>query len=166
MHRSSTILLASTSAADSPEHIGIMTNRKIFLIVGAVLAVIVLLVVVFAGAIVGFALYSIGNSQAAEAARTFLRNNEKLKSDIGEVKDFGSIVTGSINISNDSGQATINIKVIGSRDTVNASVTLVFIHGQDWRVISAYYVNKSGQTISLQDPYDTRVISFRPQKAA
>jgi hypothetical protein len=143
-----------------------MTNRKIFLIVGLVLAVVVLLVVVFAGAIVGITLYSIGNSQAADASRTFLRNNEKLKTGIGDVKDFGSIVTGSINVSNDSGQATVNVKVIGSRETVNASVNLIFIHGQDWRVISAFYVNKAGQTVSLQDPYDSRVISFPIRKAA
>jgi hypothetical protein len=143
-----------------------MTNRKIFLIIGGVLAVVVLFVLIFAGAIVGIAFYSIGNSQAADATRAFLRNNEKLKSDIGDVKDFGSIVTGSINVSNDSGQATINIKVIGSRETVNASANLIFIHGQDWRIISAAYVNKSGQTISLQDPYDSGVIRFPPQKAA
>ena len=138
-----------------------MTNRKLFLIIGGILAAITLLVVIFVGGIVGFALYSIGNSQAAEVTRTFLRNNEKLKSDIGEVKDFGSVVTGSVNINNDNGNATINIKVIGSRQTVNASVNLVFVHGQDWRVISASYVNKSGQTISLQDPYDTKFIPFQ-----
>ena len=138
-----------------------MTNRKLFLIIGGILAAITLLVVIFVGGIVGFALYSIGNSQAAEVTRTFLRNNEKLKSDIGEVKDFGSVVTGSVNINNDNGNATINIKVIGSRQTVNASVNLVFVHGQDWRVISAAYVNKSGQTISLQDPYDTKFIPFQ-----
>ena len=140
-----------------------MTNRKIFLIVGGILAAVILIVVIFAGAIVGVALYSIGNSQAAEITRNFLRNNEKLKSDIGEVKDFGSIVTGSINISNENGQATINIKVIGSRETVNASANLILLHGQEWRVISAAYVDKAGHTVSLQDPYDSRVIAFPPR---
>jgi hypothetical protein len=140
-----------------------MTNRKLFLIIGGILAAILFIVLLFVSGIVGFALYSIGNSQAAETARAFLRNNEKLKTEIGEVKDFGSIVTGSVNINNDNGTATINVKVIGSRETVNASVNLIFIHGQDWRVISASYVNKSGQTISLQDPYDSKVIAFPPR---
>jgi len=133
-----------------------MSTRKIVLIIAGVLGALVLLVVVFAGAIVGFALYSIGNSEAAETARKFLRNNEKLKSEIGEVKEFGSVVTGTVNIDNNNGQATINIKVVGARQSVNASVNLLLIHGQAWRVSSASYVNDSGQTISLQDPYELR----------
>ena len=137
-----------------------MTNRKIFLMIGGIVAAIALLVAVFAGGIVGFALYSIGNSEAAQIARTFLRNNEKLKTEIGEVKEFGSIVTGSININNDNGNATINLKVIGERETVNASVNLLFIHGQSWRVSSASYRNKSGQTVTLQDPYDSKGPTF------
>jgi hypothetical protein len=137
-----------------------MTNRKIFLVIGGIVAAIALLVAVFAGGIVGFALYSIGNSEAAQVARTFLRNNEKLKTEIGDVKEFGSIVTGSININNDNGNATINLKVIGERDTVNASVNLLFIHGQSWRVSSASFLNKSGQTVTIQDPYDSKGPTF------
>jgi hypothetical protein len=137
-----------------------MTNRKIFLIIGGIVAAIGLLVVVFAGGIVGFALYSIGNSEAAQTSRTFLRNNEKLKTEIGDIKEFGSIVTGSVNINNDNGNATINLKVIGERGTVNASVNLLFIHGQSWRVSSASYINKSGQTVTLQDPYESKGPTF------
>ena len=133
-----------------------MTNRKIFLIIVGVLATIALLITVFVGGIVGFALYSVSNSEAAETARNFLRNNEKLKMEIGEVKEFGSIVTGSVNINNDNGQATINMKVVGARETVNASVNLMFVHGQSWRVSSASYTNPSGQRISLQDPYESK----------
>ena len=126
----------------------------------------VLAVLLTVSVIAGFVFYSIGNSQAAETAKTFLRNSEKLKADSGEVKDFGSFVTGSVNIANDNGSATINIKVIGERETVNASVNLVFLHGQDWRVVSASYVDKKGQTISLQDPYDTRIIIPPPRLIA
>jgi hypothetical protein len=137
-----------------------MTNRKIFLTVAGILAAITLLIVIFAGVIIGIAVYTIGNSQAAETARNFLRKNEKLKSDIGEVTDFGSIVTGTINANSDNGQATINIKVIGSRATVNTSVNLLLVHGQDWRVSSASYTNKSGHPVSIQDPYDSNMIFF------
>ena len=143
-----------------------MTTRKIVLIVGGVLVAIGLLIVVFVAGIVGFTLYSIGKSQAAETARNFLRTNQKLTNEIGEVKEFGSLVTGSINFANDNGQATINLKVVGARETVNASVNLVFLHGQSWRVISASYVNKSGQTISLQDPYDSRNLISPPKLSA
>src|SRR4030095_6389524 len=103
-----------------------MTTRKIVLIIIGVIVVITLVILVFVGAILGFALYSIGNSQAAETARNFLRNSEKLKNEIGEVKEFGSLVTGSVNIHDDNGEATINLKVVGDRETVNASVNLIF----------------------------------------
>jgi hypothetical protein len=135
-----------------------MTNRKIVLIILGILATITLLIVVFVGGILGFAFYSIGKSQAAETAKNFLRNNDKLKAEIGEVRDFGSFITGSVNIRDDNGEATINLKVIGARETVNATVNLLFIHGQSWRVSSASYVNRSGQTVSLQDPYDSKRI--------
>lgn len=135
-----------------------MTTKKIVLIVGGVVVVLGFLVVCFVGVIVGVALYSVGNSEAAARAKDFLRNNEKLKTDIGEVRDFGSIITGSINFANDSGQATLHLKVIGARKTVNATVDLVLVKGSAWRVSSASYVNESGQTIDLQDPYDTQVL--------
>ena len=133
-----------------------MTTRKIILIVVGVVATLFVLVLIFVGIIVGAAFYSIGNSEAANTARTFLKGNEKLKSDIGEVKDFGSFVTGSVNVENDSGHATINLKVIGAKKTVNASVDLVFVRAGAWRVTSASYVNESGQRVTLLDPYDTK----------
>ena len=133
-----------------------MTTRKIILIIVGVVASMVFLVILFAGAIVGFAFYQIGNSQAANAARDFLKGNEKLKADIGEVKEFGSFVTGNLSINNDKGNATINLKVMGASKTVNASVDLVFVRGGAWRVTSASYVNEAGQTIILLDPYDTK----------
>ena len=139
-----------------------MTNRKIVLIILGILGALTFLVFLFVAGIVGFAFYSISNSQAAMTARDFLRNNEKLKADIGEVKDFGSLITGSVNINNDSGEAVINVKVIGARDTVNASVHLLYTNGQAWRVSSASYVNGSGQTVSLQDPYESKTIVLPP----
>ena len=106
------------------------------------------------------------NSEAADTARKFLKNSEKLRADIGDVRDFGSIVTGSVNIANDSGQATINLKVIGADKTVNASVNMVFVQGREWRVVSGSYVNSSGQQISLQDPFDSKQRSSPPRLLA
>ena len=126
--------------------------------VGGVVLVLGFLVVCFVGAIIGFALYSVGNSEAAARAKDFLRSNEKLKTEIGEVRDFGSIITGSVNFRNDSGEATLHLKVIGERKTVNATVDLVLVKGSAWRVSSASYVNASGQTIDLLDPYDSEIL--------
>ncbi|HJU93662.1 MAG TPA: cytochrome c oxidase assembly factor Coa1 family protein [Pyrinomonadaceae bacterium] len=135
-----------------------MTTKKAVLIVAGVVGVLGLVVVLFVVGIVGFALYQVGNSEAARKSKDFLRTNEKLKQDIGDVKDFGSIVTGSISFSGGSGRATINLKVIGEQKTVNASVDLVLVSGSSWRVSAASYVNDTGQTIDLLDPYDTKLL--------
>lgn len=134
-----------------------MTTKKILLIVGGVVVVLGLVVALFVGGIVGVALYQVSNSEAADTAKNFLRTNEKLKKDIGEVKDFGSIITGSVNVGDGNGQATLNLKVIAD-ETVNASVNLVYVNRGDWRVSAASYVNKDGQTIDLLDPYDSKML--------
>ena len=135
-----------------------MTTKKIVLIVGSVLVVLAALVTVFIGGIVGVALFQLGNSDAAIKAKDFLRNSEKLKVETGEVKDFGSIVTGSMNFQGGNGEATLNLKVIGEQKTVNASVHLLLVSGNSWRVSSASYENDSGQTIDLLDPFDSRLL--------
>jgi hypothetical protein len=135
-----------------------MTTKKIVLIIGGVVVVLGLLVVIFVGGIIGFALYEVGNSEAALEAKNFLVNSEKLKRDIGEVKDFGSIVTGSVSIHDGNGEATVNLKVVGEQKTVNASVHLVLVNGSTWRVSSASYVNASGQTVPLLDPYNSKLL--------
>ena len=135
-----------------------MTTKKIVLIVAGVVVVLAFVVFLFVGGIVGFALYQLANSEAAARAQDFLRNSPKLRQDIGDVKDFGSIVTGGINLSGGSGRATINLKVIGEKKTVNASVDLVLVSGSTWRVSSASYVNDSGQRINLLDPFDSKLL--------
>jgi len=132
-----------------------VTTKKIVILIVSILLGLGLLVAIFVGAIIGIAFYTIGNSEAAETAKTFLRNNEQLKQDIGEVKDFGSFPTGNVNIQNNDGNATINIKVYGERKTVNASVDLIYRSGRPWRVVAASYQNDSGETVQLLDPYQT-----------
>jgi len=134
-----------------------MTTKKILLMIGGVVLVLGFLVVCFVGAIVGFALYSLNQSEAASRARDYLRNNEKLQADIGTVTDFGNIVTGSVAFQNgETGSATLYLKVIGERQTVNANVELL-LRNREWSVIKANYVNSSGLTVQLLDPYDTKI---------
>jgi len=132
-------------------------SKKPLAIILSVLAALVLLVVLFAGAIIGIVFYSISQSDAAKTAKTFLQNNERLKQDIGEVKDFGKIITGSVKSRNNSGDATLYIKVIGEKRTTNATVVLMYRSGRNWRVTDATYANEAGQTVDLinQDGTDT-----------
>jgi hypothetical protein len=132
-----------------------MTNTKIVVIIVSVVVVLGLLAALFVGGIAWFALRAMGNSEAAETARTFLRNNEVLKRDIGEVKDFGWLVSGNINTTNGDGAAQLHLKVIGERKEVNATVELTYRSGRPWRVIAASYRNEAGEVINLLNPYDS-----------
>lgn len=134
-----------------------MTTKKIVAIVLSILFALVLLVVIFAGGILLFVFHQVGNSDAAEVARTFLRSNERLKQDIGEVRDFGWFITGNINIQSGSGTATLNLRVIGTRKTVNSTVDLIYRNGKDWRVTSAAYTDEAGKTIELFNPYESNL---------
>jgi hypothetical protein len=131
-----------------------MTTKKIVLIVVSIVAVLGLLVALFAAGIGWFVFRTINNSDAAETARTFLRTNETLKRDIGEVKDFGWFVTGQINRQNTSGEATLNFKVIGERKEVNATVDLSYRSNRGWRVTGASY-DSDGRTVDLMPAYES-----------
>jgi len=131
-----------------------VTTKKIVFIVVGIVAVLALIIALFVGGIVWFAFHTIGNSEAAETARFYLRSNEILKRDIGEVKDFGSLVTGNINVQNANGEATLHLKVIGERRTVNASVDLAYRSNRNWRVTGASYEH-DGETVDLMRGYES-----------
>ncbi len=133
-----------------------MTTKKIVIIAAAVAFTVGLLVVLFVGGIVGIAFYSIGKSEAAVTAKDFLRNNERLKQDVGTIKDFGSFITGNINIHNSDGDAVLSLKVIGERRTVNATVELVYRSGRPWRVTAASYKNEAGEIVDLLSAFETQ----------
>jgi hypothetical protein len=129
-----------------------MNTKKLVLIIVGIVAALGLIVALFVGGIVLFAFHTMSNSEAAETARTFLRNNETLKLDIGEVKDFGTFVTGNVNVQNTDGEATLALKVIGEKSTVYATVNLSYRNNRSWRVTGATY-EKDGHTIDLLQGY-------------
>lgn len=130
-----------------------MTTKKIIGIIAAIVGALVLLIALFIGGITWFVFHTIGTSEAADTARTYLRGNDMLKSDIGEVKDFGSFITGNIQTSNGDGEATLYLKVIGEKKTVNARVSLTYRSNQRWRVTAASY-EKDGHTVDLMQAYE------------
>lgn len=130
-----------------------MTNRKLFTIISAGCATLLLVGLLFVGGIVGTAFYTVGHSEAAETARAFLRGNERLRQGVGEVRDFGWFVTGSVNVHNTDGDAELGLKVIGTKRTAPARVRLAYRDGRDWRVTGATYETADGRTVSLLDPY-------------
>jgi len=129
-----------------------MSTKKILLIIGGIVLVLGLIVALFAGGIVFFVFRTIGNSEAADTARTYLRNNEKLKQDIGEVKDFGWLVSGNINLSNGDGVATLYLKAIGEKGDAQTRVDLAYRANRAWRVTGASYT-RDGKTVDLMQAY-------------
>ncbi len=129
-----------------------MTTKKIILIIAGIICVLALVVAVFVGGIAWFVFHTIGTSEAADTARTYLRSNARLKQELGEVQDFGSFVTGQINVENGDGVATLHLKVIGEKRTVNARVDLSYRENRAWRVTGASY-NRDGQDIDLMQGY-------------
>ena len=129
-----------------------MSTKKLLLIIAGIICVLLLVVAIFVGGIAWFVFHTIGTSEAADTARTYLRSNARLKQDIGEVQDFGSFVTGQINVENGDGVATLHLKVIGEKRTVNARVDLSYRENRAWRVTGASY-NRDGQDIDLIQGY-------------
>jgi FlaG/FlaF family flagellin (archaellin) len=129
-----------------------MTTKKIVLIIAGVVIVLGLIVVLLAGGITFFVFRTISNSPAADTARTYLRNNEQLKQEIGEIKDFGWLVTGNINVSNGDGGATLYMKAIGEKGDADTRVDLGYRNNRNWRVTGASYT-RNGKTVDLMDAY-------------
>ena len=138
-----------------------MTTKKIVTIVGSVLLALGLLVALVIGGIFLFVFQQVGNSEAATVSRAYLKNNERLKQEIGEVKEFGWLITGNISVQNSSGTATLNLKVIGERKTVNATVDLIYRSGKEWRVTGAAYRDETGKAIELFNPYEAKMRNQR-----
>ncbi|MDQ1728327.1 MAG: hypothetical protein QOD33_452 [Pyrinomonadaceae bacterium] len=133
-----------------------MTTKKIIVIVVSLAVAFGLLIAVVIGGIAGIVFYQLANSDAAKVSEEFLQTNARLKQDIGEVKSFGKLVTGTINVDNGDGAAELKLKVIGERKTVHATVTLIFRSGGQWQVTAASYQDETGRTVDLRNPYDAR----------
>ena len=132
-----------------------MSKKKLLIILAVAVTVLALLGVVFVGAIAGVVFHSISSSEAADAGRAFLKSNERLRQQTGEVRDFGWLVTGSIKTQEAGGAATLNFKVIGERRTLDTSVNLIYKEGYGWRAGGASYRDDAGKTVELLDSYGT-----------
>lgn len=131
-----------------------MTTKKVVLIAVAAICGVALVVALVAGVIVGFVFYTLDHSEASTTAKTFLRQNETLRRDIGAVRDFGYFTTGNINAQGAMGNADLHLKTIGERKTVNATILLAYRSGHDWRIVDAFYDDAAGQRIYLTKNFD------------
>jgi hypothetical protein len=131
-----------------------MRTKRLLIALAGVLGGMLLLAGLIAGAIAGIIFYSVGHSDAAATAREYLRRNEKLKRDVGPVREFGSLVTGGLNARNAEGDATLKLKVMGEQRTVKATVVLAYNTSGKWQVTDASYLDERGGRVDLMGKYD------------
>ena len=74
-------------------------------------------------------------SDAYKTAIAEIEKNEQLKSEIGTVMNYGMLPTGNISVNNGYGQALLEIKVIGGRQTVLVLVYLEKEPESEWRLV-------------------------------
>ncbi|WP_428740447.1 RDD family protein [Tenacibaculum sp.] len=82
-----------------------------------------------------FAGSAMKNSDAYKVAISEIEQNEEIISEIGGIKDYGMMPTGSVNISNGYGEAQLSIKVIGNEKDLNIGVYLTKESNGEWKLI-------------------------------
>jgi uncharacterized RDD family membrane protein YckC len=75
------------------------------------------------------------NSDAYKVAVSEIEKNEEIKTEIGGVKDYGMMPTGSVNTENGYGKAQLNITVIGNEKDLNVGVYLTKEPNGEWKLI-------------------------------
>jgi uncharacterized RDD family membrane protein YckC len=74
------------------------------------------------------------NSDAYKTAITEIEKSEEIRIQTGGIKGYGIMPTGNISVSNDEGQAQLEIKVLGNKNDMHVNVYLEKENGQ-WKVI-------------------------------
>lgn len=78
---------------------------------------------------------SMKKSDAYKTAVVEIENNQQLKNEIGEITDYGMFPTGSINYVDGYGEAELEIKVIGTKETKSVYVYLIKEIDKEWKLV-------------------------------
>ena len=98
------------------------------------LAVVGIAIIVFAFMFL-FAGSAIKNSDAYKVAINEIEKNAEILKETGGIKGYGIMPTGSINVSNESGEAQLFINVIGNTTDVKVNVHLTKDSQGKWRLM-------------------------------
>lgn len=90
----------------------------------------VVMVVGFVAAIVFFAFGAIKSSDVYQQAITKARSHAVVKRELGEPIEPGWLVSGNINVGNDSGNADLSIPVSGSKKSGTVYASAIKNHGK------------------------------------
>lgn len=78
---------------------------------------------------------SMKKSDAYKIAIVEIENNQQLKIEIGEITDYGMFPTGSISYVDGYGEAELEIKVIGTKETKSVYVYLIKEIDKEWKLV-------------------------------
>lgn len=93
------------------------------------------IVVIFVFSIFILSINSMKSSDAYIAAIEEIEKNEVLISEVGNIKKYGMIPTGSVKMTNGEGQAEFEIKVCGEIKEISVFVYLEKVRLGDWQVL-------------------------------
>ncbi|MCL5246695.1 RDD family protein [Cellulophaga sp. 20_2_10] len=82
-----------------------------------------------------FAGSAMKSSDAYKVAISKIEQNEEIVTEIGGIKKYGMMPTGSVSISNGYGEAQLEIKVIGNDKDLNVAVYLTKEPQGEWKLI-------------------------------
>lgn len=99
---------------------------------------LVLIAVLFFSILFSYAINTIKSSKAYETAIEHIEQDPKTLKQIGGVKEYGYLPSGSVNVVNGQGEAFFTIEVIGNKETVHVSVYLEKKRSGRWRVVEMY----------------------------
>jgi hypothetical protein len=72
-----------------------------------------------------YSVINISNSDAFDFAKTKVKQNQVIKEKIGKVIEFGNFPYGGFRTENGEEKAQVNLKVIGEKGEINATLNLV-----------------------------------------
>jgi hypothetical protein len=110
-----------------------MKNKFIKYFVYSIVGIIVLYVVVTVGNTI-----KISNSESYEIAKDYVKNNESIINQLGEIKKFGSFPSGAIKTINGIEHAQIELSAEGNIKKSNI-VVIMEKNGKEWEIKDFYY---------------------------
>ncbi|GAA0182115.1 hypothetical protein SH2C18_45480 [Clostridium sediminicola] len=107
-----------------------LSKTKIMKKIAIAFSIFILLIILLVGGIGSI----MKNNRAYDIAITQIESSSELKSEIGEIKGYGFMPTGSISITNGYGEAVYKIKVKGEKRSQRVFVRLFKEPNADWKI--------------------------------
>ena len=126
------------------------SNTKLFIFLGLGCLGIVVVGIIVVAALIGGGVYMLANSEAAQAATSFVQQSSAAKAELGEplTCSFGG---GNVETNSGVGKATITLNTTGPKGSGTATVNMTSSGAGNWQVTSAELSGgPSGTTISLK----------------